>query len=164
MLRDPVWKLIKWYSLIAIALFAVFAIVALCSCSILKKRQEVKTDSTKVVKVDSGSVKINSVTKTNSSTWWREILDLKPIYFPYTKDTLVNNNYYPTRIVREGGTQTIKEVKVNYDSIWNNKLDSLVYKLSKVDKSKKVEFIPWYIWVIFGAIVLILAKQFLKFK
>ena len=124
-------------------------------CQVLKgKKTEVK-DSTQVQRADSGQVKITNVERKDSLAWWREVLN-------FGRDTNIINpitNVYPTSYIREGGTQVIREREVNYDSLWNNKLDSLVSKLSTTEKSKETKVgTQWYIWAILG----LLGFQFLS--
>ena len=159
MLKDPVYKLIFWYVIgVVIILF-----LALCfsSCNVLKKSSRVSKDSTVVSKVDTGRVSVNSITKNDSTAWWREIIN-------FGRDTTIINpvtNVYPTSYIREGGVREIQTKELNYDSIWNNKLDSLVYKLQTTDKSKSVKTPGvWMLWLAIGLSVFTFASRFLTIK
>lgn len=142
-MKEPIWQILKWY-LVGI-LIVILIVILGSSCQVLKKRQEVRKDSVAVAKVDSGAVRVNTTTKTDSLAWWREIIN-------FGRDTTIvvtpTNNIYPTSYIREGGTQKTETKVVNYDSLWNNKMDSLVYKLSKIDKSSEKKVLS--MWQILG--------------
>ena len=157
---DPVWKLIKWYVIGVIAIL----LLAMCfSCNVLKKSSQVSKDSAVVNKVDTGRVSVNSINKTDSSAWWREILT-------FGRDTTIINttpvtNVYPTSYIREGGVREITTKEINYDSLWNNKMDSLVTKLQTVDKSKSVKTPGvWMLWAAIGLSLLTFVSKFLTIK
>lgn len=122
-----------------------FILLLFSSCEVLKKRQEVRKDSVAVVKTDSGAVRVNTTTKTDSLAWWREIIN-------FGRDTTIvvtpTNNIYPTSYIREGGTQRTETKVINYDSLWNTKIDSLVSKFSKMDKSSETKVLS--MWQILG--------------
>ena len=161
MKKDPVISLVKWY---VVGLLIIIIGAMLCSsCTLLKKSSRVNKDSTAVAKVDSGNVKINSTEKKDSLAWWREIVN-------FGRDTTINNittpinNYYPTSYIREGGTQVKTDKQLNYDSLWNNRLDSLRLVLTTLDKSKEVKVLNT--WQIIGLCVIgfIVLKLIVKFK
>lgn len=142
-MKDPVWRVLVVYALAVVALLSLALLFS--SCEVLKRKSSVVKDSLSVARVDSGKVNIRTETKTDSLAWWREIVN-------FSRDTTIVQpgvtNVYPTSYIREGGTQTIKEVSINYDSLWNNKMDSLVYKLSQTDKSKQTKVLN--MWQIIG--------------
>ena len=112
------------------------------SCQVLKKKSSVTSDSTAVNKTDSGAVNITTIQRKDSSAWWREIVN-------FGRDTNVTvNNIYPTSYIREGGVRTVETKEINYDSLWSNKIDSLVVKLSRTDKSKETKVLGF--WQIIG--------------
>lgn len=111
-------------------------------CQVLKKKASVKSDSTVVAKTDSGRVTVNQNNTKDSLAWWREIVN-------FNRDTNTTiNNIYPTSYIREGGVRTIETKEINYDSLWANKIDSLVVKLSRTDKSKETKVLGF--WQIIG--------------
>ena len=131
------------------------------SCNILKGKTERSVDSTAVVKKDSGQVKVNTTTKTDSLAWWREIVNFR-------RDTTIiqlGDNLYPTSYIREGGTHTIREKEFVYDSTWKKVADSLAYKLSTSDKTKEVKTPGfWLVYVALGLCLLLIASRFLTIK
>tara|TARA_R110000868_G_scaffold29391_2_gene109254 strand:+ start:188 stop:688 length:501 start_codon:yes stop_codon:yes gene_type:complete len=142
-MKYPLWEILKWY-LVGI-LILILIIILGSSCEVLKKRQEVVKDSVAVAKIDSGAVRVNTTTRTDSLAWWREIIN-------FGRDTTIvvtpTNNIYPTSYIREGGTQRTETKIINYDSLWNNKIDSLVYKLAMTNKSKETKVLS--MWQILG--------------
>lgn len=159
MLKDPIWKLIIAYC-VGVAVILVLAYL-FSSCNVLKKSSSVSKDSTSVVKVDTGRVVKNEVNKTDSMAWWREIIN-------FSRDTTIVNpvtNVYPTSYIREGGVREITTKEINYDSLWNNKMDSLVTKLQTVDKSKSVKTPGvWLMWLAIGISLITLLSRFLTIK
>jgi len=148
-MKEPLWQILKWY-LVGILILILIVLLG-SSCKILKTRQEAIKDSTAVAKIDSGAVRVNTTTKTDSLAWWREIIN-------FGRDTTIvvtpTNNIYPTSYIREGGTQKTETKVINYDSLWNNKIDSLVYKLSLVNKSKETTTPLWMnVLMIFGGLL-----------
>jgi hypothetical protein len=162
MKQDPINKLILAYIAMVLAFLIFVILTGLSSCQVLKGKRVVTSDSTKVSRVDSGTVRVNTNDKKDSLAWWREILN-------FSRDTTIVTpgvtNVYPTSYIREGGVQVIKEKETNYDSLWNNRLDSLSMRFSELSKSKETEVATqWYIWVILGCVGLIAIKQLVPFK
>lgn len=154
MLRNPLLRIILIG--VAIVVIVIGCGMVFSSCQVLKKKRETGIDSTRIAKIDSGSVKKNEVTTKTDAEWWREIINFMP------KDTIINNvttpvsNYYPTQYIREGGTVKQETKAINYDSLWNSKMDSLVYKLSQTEKSKETKVLGfWQILAIAGGVGLI---------
>jgi hypothetical protein len=157
---DPVWTMIIIYMLLVVLIIGCSMLFS--SCQVLKTKRAVKSDSTAVAKVDSGKITINTNNTKDSLAWWREIVN-------FGRDTTIvvspTNNIYPTSYIREGGVRTTESKSVNYDSLWNNRFDSLSYRLLKEDKSKETKVLTqWYIWVILGLVGLIAFKLFFKLK
>ena len=151
------------YGLIISILVAFILMAVFSSCQVLKGKYESKRDSSVTHKSDSGKVELRQVEKKDSSVYWRDIIDL------IHKDTIINNvpvtNYYPTRIIREGGTQVKTEREVNYDSLWNNRLDSLSLRFAESSKSKETKVLTrWWVWLIIGLVGLAALKILLPFK
>ena len=114
------------------------------SCQVLKKKSSLTSDSTAVNKSDTGRVTVNTTNTKDSLAWWREIIN-------FGRDTTIINpvtNVYSTSYIREGGVRTVETKEINYDSLWSNKIDSLVVKLSRTDKSKETKVLGF--WQIIG--------------
>lgn len=156
------WKFLRTLLIAGLLLLLCAMLILMSSCEVLKRKSEVRTDSTKVNKVDSGSVKKNEVTTKTDSEWWREIVNFR--------DTIINNTTtpvynYPVQIIREGGSAQIVSKSINYDSLWNNKMDSLVLKLSKSDKSKEVKTPgAWVIYLALALAALAFLSKFVTIK
>ena len=139
-MKDPILRLILVYILAAIVLIGCSLLFS--GCQVLKKKASVKSDSTVVVKSDTGTVTVNTTNIKDSLAWWREVVN-------FGRDTNVTvNNIYPTSYIREGGVRTVETKEINYDSLWSNKIDSLVVKLSRTDKSKETKVLGF--WQIIG--------------
>lgn len=146
--------MIKIYKLI-IAYIILFLLLIGCSilfssCTLTRKVRQTTKDSVQVSKIDTGRVTINTDTKKDSSAWWREIIS----FLPKGRDTIINNttipvnNYYPSQIIREGGTAKSESKVINYDSIWNNRMDSLVARLTTKQSDAKFKVLD--VWQILG--------------
>ena len=139
-MKKPIIQLVIFYLLFIILLIGCSYLFS--SCQVLKKKSSVTSDSTAVNKTDSGAVNITTIQRKDSSAWWREIVN-------FGRDTNVTvNNIYPTSYIREGGVRTVETKEINYDSLWSNKIDSLVVKLSRTDKSKETKVLGF--WQIIG--------------
>lgn len=141
-------------------------IFTLGGCEILKSKRDVRTDSERVTRVDSGAIRTVSTDRNDSSTWFREIIEFlanKPS--GDTTIVLQPNVTTPIRIIREGGTQVVSEKKEETESVWRNKYDSLMYHQTIEEKGKETRVATqWHIWLILGAVALVLFKLFFKLK
>lgn len=112
------------------------------SCTMSKKTFGSKKDSTVISRIDSGTLK-KTETSTNSD-WWREILNFQPhkdsVYIEKTAQPIYIDR--PVQIIREGGT--MKTTQVNTDSVWNNRMDSLIIKLSENSKNSKTKVFDFW--------------------
>ena len=149
-MKKPIIQLVIFYLLFIILLIGCSYLFS--SCQVLKKKSSVTSDSTAVNKIDSGAVNITTIQRKDSSAWWREILT-------FGRDTTIINpvtNVYPTSYIREGGVRTIETKEINYDSLWSNKIDSLVVKLSRTDKSKETKVLGfWQILAIAAGVCIV---------
>lgn len=164
--KDPCKRLFFTYGAAAVGfiLFVALLAIFLGGCQVLKKKSSVVKDSAVVNRVDSGNVRKTETTAKDSLAWWREIVNFLP-----QRDTVINNvttpvtNYYPSQIIREGGVRTSEVKQVNYDSLWNNRLDSLVARFAATDKSKETKFLTQFqIWAVIGLLGLFVIKNLLK--
>ncbi len=139
-MKKPIIQLVIFYLLFIILLIGCSYLFS--SCQVLKKKSSVTSDSTAVNKSDTGRVTVNTTNTKDSLAWWREVVN-------FGRDTNVTvNNIYPTSYIREGGVRTVETKEINYDSLWSNKIDSLVVKLSRTDKSKETKVLGF--WQIIG--------------
>lgn len=150
-------KVILWIGLIFLA--ALFLMLALNSCSVLKSKQQKQSDTAHVHNIDSGAIKKNTNSEKNTSDWERQIVI-------YNRDTTINNyiatNAKPAVVVYERGSNQQEKQGYNYDSVWNKKLDSLQVIFKESTKQKKEQVLS--IWQIIGisvgvGIVFILASK-----
>jgi hypothetical protein len=136
-------------------------LLSLGGCEVLKGKREVRTDSTSVVKKDSGSVSIKTTNIMDSLAWWRE-------QWNFDRDTTIlspTTNVYPTSYIREGGVRTVEVQTINYDSIYKSIADSTRLLKEQIEKSKVTKVgTQWYIWVILGLVGLMAMKILLPFK
>ena len=141
-MKKPIIQLVIFYLLFIILLIGCSMLFS--SCQVLKKKSSLTSDSTAVNKSDTGRVTVNTTNTKDSLAWWREIIN-------FGRDTTIINpvtNVYPTSYIREGGVRTVETKEINYDSLWSNKIDSLVVKLSRTDKSKETKVLGF--WQIIG--------------
>jgi hypothetical protein len=136
-------------------------LLSLGGCEVLKGKREVRTDSTSVVKKDSGSVSVKTTNIMDSLAWWRE-------QWNFDRDTTILTpgvtNVYPTSYIREGGVRTVEVQTINYDSIYKSIADSTRLLKEEIEKSKqtKVATNP-LLWVVLGLVGLMALKMFLPF-
>ena len=149
---------------VGLLLFLIFFAI-LPGCEVLKGKRSVNTDSLVVKRTDTLYLtKKDSGSKTDM-TWFREITD-------FGRDTVINNttvpvnNYYPTRIIREGGSFTKEDYLRLVDSMSRSSKDSTLLKQNVETKSKETKVLSfWQIVGIcagVGLVFLLLGK--LKFK
>jgi hypothetical protein len=143
------------------SILLIATIILLSGCEVLKGKREVRTDSTSVVKKDSGSVSVKTTNIMDSLAWWRE-------QWNFDRDTTIVTgvtNVYPTSYIREGGVRTVEVQQVNYDSIYKSIADSTRLLKEEIEKSKQTSVgVQWYIWVMLGLVALIAMKILLPFK
>lgn len=145
-------------------------LLLLSSCELTRKISKSKNDTAEVSKSDSGNVRKNETTTKTDAEWWREIATFQPgkDSFYIEKTTKPVNNYYtqPIQIIREGGTVQVQTTQINYDSLWNNKLDSLVSKLTTVEKDTNWQVFSFWqllgIAALGGVVLFILQKTPLR--
>lgn len=138
-MKDPIFKLLAVY-ILAIILGLLIIGVFFSSCTLTKKSQKASSDLTSVSKSDSTSLKKSDTGNKLDSTWWKEIIN----FFP--KDTVINNttvpvyNYYPSQIIREGGSIKKEDWQNYYDSLNEARKDSTrnVESTSKTESKTKV--------------------------
>lgn len=126
------------------------------SCEVLKTRRTARTDSIAVNKVDSSRLSKTDIGKKTDSTWWRETINFLP------KDTIINNttvpvnNYYPTQIIREGGTVSREDWLKMIDSVNKSKVDSTSKVVALDEKTKTIKVLGfWQIVAIAAGVGLI---------
>lgn len=152
-------KVIFWMALSALLLY-LFCILE--SCNVTKGKKTLSVDSTRVNKVDSGSVKKSTSTEKTTGGYERQTL----IYYRDTgfsaKPSTINLQSSPfdysrlAAVINERGNYQQEKEKSKYDSSWKSELDSLkmVVKESMKDKTEKTS--PLLVKIA-GAIVLFLA-------
>ena len=160
-------KLILLYILLVILIIG--CSILFSSCTVLKKRHSTSKDRTQMTNIDTGQVRRNITTGKDSSAWWREVINFGRDTTIYHNTTTVPvNNYYPTQIIREGGTQKIETTQINYDSIWSKRMDSLTVRMATKDNSTKTTvFGFWQILAIaagVGLVFFIIGKLKISFK
>lgn len=135
------------------------------ACEVIKAKKETATEATEVAKRDSGSVSLNSSTDLRKSDWFKETVYFQP------KDCTINNYYNtttPTVIIREGGSNSQQTNHLNYDSIWQSRLDSLQVSQNKSEKTKETVVLnPWQIAGIAAGVclvILLLSKLKVSFR
>lgn len=130
-------------------------LMVLCfeGCEVTKAKRTAVTDSTSLQKTDSGQVKTTSSNDKKESDWWREIVELQQS----PRDCTVNHNYntYPTRIIREGGTEKQETNSQTYDSSWKTAVDSLTKRIQESSKDKKTEGPSMWQWIGIAIVLLI---------
>lgn len=154
-------------------LAALILILMLQSCSVTKSKSGKTTDTNHVVKTDSGQVKKNTHSEKNTAEWERQIVI-------YNRDTTINNYIstggkpsvinvpQPRVIITERGSMQQEKQSINYDSIWQNKTDSLQLFIAESTKNKKETALNT--WQIIGLcigvsiVVLLLSKLKFSFK
>lgn len=143
-MKDPLFKLLAVY-VIAIIIGLLVIGLLFSSCTVTRKSQKTSSDSTSVSKVDSSSLKKSDTGNKSDSTWWKEIIN----FLPQGRDTVINNttvpvyNYYPSQIIREGGTFKKEDWQKYTDSVTRAKMDSLQVKnSSSKEETKKKAGIP----------------------
>lgn len=124
------------------------------SCNVTKAKKTVQVDSTRINKVDSGSVKKSTANEKTTADWERQILI-------YNKDTTVNHYVFSSpqtapgidysrlaAVINEKGNYQQEKQIVVYDSSWKRAIDSLnlVIKESAKQKTEKA----FSIWQIIG--------------
>lgn len=145
-MKDPLFKLLAVY-VIAI-IIGLLLVLLFSSCTITRKSQKASSDSTNVSKVDSSYLKKTDQGNKSDSTWWKEIIN----FFP--KDTVINNttvpvyNYYPSQIIREGGTFNREEWERKFDSLGKSKSDTTTVSKTAESKSKETKVLN--IWQTIG--------------
>jgi hypothetical protein len=147
-------NMLKVFCFVILTVICFWLLASIVGCEVLKGKREVRTDSTSVVKKDSGSLFVNSSNRSDSSAYWREIWTL-------ARDTNVTvNNIYPTSYTKEYGVREIKETELVYDSSWKQAYDSLNKKVDSFEKTKETKVLTqWWIWVIGGIVVLASIKS-----
>ena len=121
---------------------------SIAGCEVLKGKKSINTDSLAVKRVDTIYVaKKDSGSKTEG-TWFREIIN-----YP-GRDTVINNttvpvnNYYPTQVIREGGTFSHEDYLRLVDSMSRTNKDSTSLKQTVETKSKETKVLGF--WQIIG--------------
>ena len=143
-------KTINFLLLCFIGLILWLVLFGVAGCEILKSKRSVNTDSLSVKRTDTIYVtKKDSGSKTDI-TWFREVLN----YLPNGTDTVINNttvpvnNYYPTQVIREGGTFSREDYLRLVDSMSRSKTDSTSLKQNIETKSKETKVLSF--WQIIG--------------
>lgn len=125
-----------------IGLLLWLVLFGIVGCEVLKSKRATSTDSTRVNRIDTVRLLVRDSGSKTDATWYREILS----YLPKGRDTVINNTtvpvntYYPTQVIREGGTFTREEYLHLMDSMNATKSDStsLKQQIEVKDKSAKV--------------------------
>lgn len=129
-------------------------------CEVLKHKRTSLTDSTSIHRVDTVRIITKDSGSKSEATWFREILN----YLPPGHDTVINhttvpvNNYYPSQIIREGGTMTKEEWLHMTDSMNAHRVDTTHVAAVVETKDKKTTFMPWWSMVLIAIGGFILAK------
>lgn len=149
------WSIVRGSFVVAAIL--VFICFICSSCEVFKKSQRVTTDTTQVRKIDSGAIHKNELTTKTDTEWWREVLNFIPRDSTYIEKT--NQPIYytqPVQIIREGGSIQYVQQQVDYDSIWNNKMDSLLAKFQTTKTESKAQAFNFWQIIALAALGLII--------
>jgi hypothetical protein len=167
MKKEPTWLLLKWY---IVGIILLLALAALCSsCEVLKTKRRVTTDSTSVSKLDSTILKKLEALNRKDCTYYKETI-------LFGRDTTINNittpihNYYPTQVIREGGTFSREDYLKLTDSMSRQKADSTTVDKVEETKDKKsglsttlMFFIGLGVLLLFAAIGFIMIYRLTSF-
>lgn len=161
----------------AFVLLLILLLVIVClmtsGCAFLKGKETKVQDTTKVEKVDSGSVKTTSSNSTMDWEWFKTTLQ-----YPQVNsggDTTINNFYpvpaqqsqQPQVIIMEGGKGKQEQNTVIVDSSWKDAFRALVATVTETKKTKETQGLSWLhiIGVCAGtALLLIILQTFSKYK
>lgn len=141
-----------------VALFLL--LISLASCEVLKHKRTSLTDSTSIHRVDTVRITTKDSGSKSEATWFREILN----YLPQGHDTVINhttvpvNNYYPSQIIREGGSMTREDFLHMTDSMNAHRVDTTHVAAVVETKDKKTTVMPWWSLVLIAIGGFILAK------
>lgn len=129
---------LRWIFILLIVLLILIVAVFASGCNVLKSKQSSRSDSTTVAKNDSAHLKKADIAKRSDSSWWKETIYYGRDTTIYNSTTTVPvNNYYPTQVIREGGTFSKDEMMRLLDSAGRSKTDSTSVKTAEESKSKK---------------------------
>ena len=161
-------KTINFLLLCLVGLILWLVLFGVAGCEILKSKRSVNTDSVAVRLTDTVYVtKKDSGSKTDI-TWFREVLN----YLPNGTDTVINNttvpvnNYYPTQVIREGGTFSREDYLRLIDSMGRTNKDSTSLKQTIETKSKETKVLSFWqiIAISAGVCLLFMAINKLKWR
>lgn len=119
-------------------------------CEVLKHKRSSAVDSTSSHRIDTVRLLVKDSGSKTDATWYREILS----YLPQGRDTTINNttvpvnNYYPTKVIREGGTFSREDYLHLVDSMNAHKSDSTHVAAVVETKDKSVKVLN--MWQIIG--------------
>ncbi len=140
----------KQYIIFVLLLLALLCMVAFfTSCEVLKTKRRVATDSTSVKTIDTTHKATVDAGRKGDSTWWKETIYLSHDTNIYHNTTTVPvNNYYPTQIVREGGTVSKEEWLRMLDSVNAVKKDTVSVQKVEETKDKKSGVSPMLLFFV----------------
>ena len=166
-MKKTIWQILF---LLLIAAIGTMILFFASGCTVLKKRQSSSRDSVAVKTSDSTSVKKSETGSKYDSTWWREIIS----FLPKGGDSIINNttvpvnNYYPSQIIREGGTISKEWLQRYMDSVNASKKDTTSVTSQQQSSSTERKILSF--WQIIGLcagvcfVMILISKLKISFK
>lgn len=141
-----------------------FVLMCTSSCNVTKGKKTLSVDSTRINKVDSGSVKKTTANETTNGEWQRQIIIFKDSTKPSTINLQPSFDYNRlAAVINEKGNYQKQKQSVNYDSSWKRELDSLKMVMKETTKDKTETVSPILVKIAAAVILFLVGAAAIKY-